>query len=289
LTDHDLTGVIAAVPTPVDASGEPDTRRYLDHCRWALANGCDALNVLGTTGEANSLSAGQRKTVMRAAANGLDRSRLMVGTGTPDIATAIELTRLAHELGFAAALVLPPYYYRPVTDEGLFAFFSALVAATRDAPIAIYLYSFPQLTGIRFEPAFAARLAKAFPERVRGAKDSSGDLAFAAELARIPDFKVFPSNETALSRATADGYAGCISATVNINAQASQALWRAQGDAAILARVTASRQGIAAHALAPGVKYLVGKRFRDDAWERVLPPHIQLTVAQKSALDSLEV
>jgi 4-hydroxy-tetrahydrodipicolinate synthase len=131
LTDHGLTGVIAAVPTPVGASGEPDTRRFLDHCRRALANGCDALNVLGTTGEANSLSAGQRKTVMRAAANGLDRSRLLVGTGTPDLATTIELTRFAHELGFAAALVLPPYYYKSVTDQGLFAFFSELVAATR--------------------------------------------------------------------------------------------------------------------------------------------------------------
>jgi 4-hydroxy-tetrahydrodipicolinate synthase len=286
LTDHGLTGVIAAVPTPVGAYGEPDTRRFLDHCHWALANGCDALNVLGTTGEASSLSAGQRKTVMRAAA-GLDRSRLMVGTGTPDLATTIELTRFAHELGFAAALVLPPYYYKPVTDEGLFAFFSALVAATRDALIAIFLYNFPQLTGLRFEPAFAARLAINFPERVRGAKDSSGDLAYAAELARIPVFKVFPSSETALARANADGYAGCISATVNINAPVSQALWRAQGDAAILPRVTASRQGIAAHALAPAVKYLVGKRLGDNAWERVLPPHIPLTAAKKSALDSL--
>lgn len=279
-----LRGVIAAVPTPVTAAGEPDTGRFLRHASWALDNGCDALNVLGTTGEANSFSAGQRKAVMEAAASGLDRARLMVGTGTPDLATTIELTRTAHALGFAAALILPPFYYKGVSDDGIFAFFERVVEATRDAPIPIYLYNFPQMTGLKFAPDLTRRLAKAFPERIVGAKDSSGDLAYAAEIARIEGFDVFPSSETALGRVDADGYAGCISASVNVAPALSAALWADRANAALLAEVSEVRARVSAQPLIPAVKYLVGRIHADPAYERLLPPHVALTEAQKAAL-----
>lgn len=279
-----LHGVIAAIPTPIDETGEPDTERFLAHARWLLSNGCDGLNVLGTTGEANSFSADQRRTVMRAAASELDRSRLMVGTGTPDIATTIALTRFAHECGFAAALVLPPYYYKGVSDDGLFAWFERLVAATQDAPIAIYLYNFPQMTGLTFSPALAQRLAQAFPGRIVGAKDSSGDLAYAAEIARIDGFDVFPSSETALARADADGYAGCISASVSVTAPLVAKLWAARSDVAILDAVKHARTTISSVPLIPSVKYLVGRLHDDTAYERLLPPHMPLTQEQKQAV-----
>lgn len=284
MTSQRLQGVIAAVPTPVGADGEPDTTRFLAHARWALANGCDGLNVLGTTGEANSLSSAQRKAVMAAAASSLPRERLMVGTGTPDLATTLELTCFAHDLGFAAALVLPPYYYKGVSEDGLFAWFEALVAATAGQPIPIYLYNFPQMTGIRFSPALASRLASAFSDRIVGAKDSSGDLDYAAEIARIENFAVFPSTETALSRAGQDGFAGCISATVNITAALAAALWRDPANTALLDRVREARETIAAQPLIPAVKYLVGQIHGDLAFERLLPPHLPLDEDQKRAL-----
>jgi 4-hydroxy-tetrahydrodipicolinate synthase len=283
-----LQGVIAAVPTPVTAADEPDTARFLQHARWALANGCDGLNVLGTTGEANSFSAGQRSAVMKAAASGLDVRRLMVGTGTPDLATTIALTRLAHEQGFAGALVLPPYYYKGVSDDGLFVWFERLVKATADAPVPIYLYNFPQMTGIRFSPELARRLKQAFGERIAGAKDSSGDLAYAAELAKIEGFDTFPSSETAIGRASADGYAGCISATVSVTAPLVARYWTAPGNAALAAQVAEARATISAQPLIPAIKYLVSLLHRDPAFERVLPPHLPLTAAQKSALSGIQ-
>jgi 4-hydroxy-tetrahydrodipicolinate synthase len=286
---HKLHGVIAAVPTPFDGDGNPDLERFVTHCRWALENGCDGLNVLGTTGEANSLSSAQRKAVMGAAASNLPRKTLMVGTGTPDLATTVDLTRHAHELGFAAALVLPPYYYKGVSDNGLFAWFAALVEATAGQPIPVYLYNFPQMTGIALSPALTSRLAASFPGRIAGAKDSSGDLGYAAEIARIEGFDVFPSSETSLGRARRDGYAGCISATVNVTAPMVAALWRDPGDGALLARVSKAREAIAAQPLIPSIKYLVGRMHGDGAYERLLPPHLPLEERQKRALDGFAI
>lgn len=279
-----LSGVIAAIPTPVTKNGEPDTDRFLRHARWALANGCDALNVLGTTGEANSFSPRQRMRVMTVAAAELDRRRLMVGTGTPDLGTTVELTRFAHQEGFAAALVLPPYYYKGVSDDGLFAWFETLVDETRQTPIPLYLYNFPQMTGLKFSPQLASRLSAAFPERIRGAKDSSGDLVYAAELARIEGFDVFPSNETALARAAAERYAGCISATASVTAPLVARLWANPSDGVLLGRADAARRTIAAQPLIPAVKYLTGLLHGDTAYETLLPPHLPLMDVQKAAL-----
>jgi 4-hydroxy-tetrahydrodipicolinate synthase len=283
-----LSGVIAAVPTPITASGEPDTERFLRHAQWALANGCDGLNVLGTTGEANSLSAAQRKMVMRAAVSTLDRARLMVGTGTPDLATTIDLTQFADELGFAAVLVLPPFYYKGVSDDGLFTWFERLIEATAATPIPVYLYNFPQMTELGFSPELVQRLKQAFPARIAGAKDSSGDLAYAAELAKIEDFDVFPSNETALGRADADGFAGCISASVNVTAQLVARFWRDRNNAALAQRVAAARTLISSVPLIPSVKYLVGQIHGDAEFERLLPPHLPLAEADKQALADVE-
>ncbi|MEX0404791.1 dihydrodipicolinate synthase family protein [Aquibium sp. LZ166] len=288
MTSTRLKGVIAAIPTPVTPDGEPDLPRFLRHAHWLLENGCDGLNVLGTTGEANSFSASQRKAVMSAAAGELDRGRLMVGTGAPDLATTIELTRFAHDKGFAAALILPPYYYKGVSDEGLFRWFATVVGKTADAPIPIYLYNFPQMTGLKFSPALAARLRESFPERIAGAKDSSGDLAYAAELARIDGFDVFPSSETALARVDEDGYAGCISATVSATAPLAARLWKARSDAGLLKAASDARAAISSVPLIPAVKHMVARLHDDPEYERLLPPHLPLSAAEKQTLAALD-
>src|ERR1700748_2950436 len=142
-----LRGVIAAIATAVDAQGEPDCARSVALARFLLANGCDGLNVLGTTGEATSFSLEQRKRVMTAYREaGLPLDRLMVGTGAASAADAVALTRHAAELGFAAALLLPPFYYKGVPDEGLLAYVETIVSATAVKPIPLYLYHFPALS-----------------------------------------------------------------------------------------------------------------------------------------------
>lgn len=290
MTQTRIAGVIAAAPTPFDNHGDIDADAFIEHARWCLDNGCDFLNVLGTTGEANSLSATQRSALMTTAARGLDGRRLMVGTGTPDLETTAALTRRAFDLGFAAALVLPPYYYKPVEEDGLFAWFAELVRMTAETPISIYLYNFPQLTGIEFSPALSARLSQAFPERIHGAKDSSGNLAYARELAKIAGFGVFPSSEAALADAGRDGYAGCISATVNIDPRSSQQLWRDQENAELLEQVRGLRQAISAHPLIPAVKHLVGNRAGNTVWNKVLPPQMPITDATRlESLDALRI
>src|SRR5215510_12815119 len=142
-----LSGVIAAIATPIDHDGAPDLKRAVKLARYLLDNGCDGLNVLGTTGEATSFSLAERKAVMDTyKANGLPLDRLMVGTGAAAVSDAVALTRHAAELGFAGALVLPPFYYKGVPDEGLHAYVAAIVAATSDHPIPLYLYYFPAQT-----------------------------------------------------------------------------------------------------------------------------------------------
>ncbi|MBV9970420.1 MAG: dihydrodipicolinate synthase family protein, partial [Xanthobacteraceae bacterium] len=178
-----LRGVIAAIATAVDADGEPDCGRATALAHFLLANGCDGLNVLGTTGEATSFSLVQRKAVMNAYRTaGLPLDLMMVGTGAAATADAVELTRHAAELGFAGALALPPFYYKGVPDDGLAAYVGAVVAATAERPIPIYLYHYPQLSGLPWSPGLIRRLRDAHGERIVGLKDSSGDMAYARKV-----------------------------------------------------------------------------------------------------------
>src|SRR6185503_11118973 len=198
-----MTGVIAAIATPIEESGAPDLGRAMKLARFLLDNGCNGLNVLGTTGEATSFSLEQRKRVMTAYRDaGLPLDRLMVGTGAASVADAIALTRHAAELGFAGALVLPPFYYKGVSDDGLVAYVEAIVTATAAKPIPIYLYHFPAQSGLPWHVKLVARLVETFGARIVGLKDSSGDMAYAREAATVaPGFKVFPSTEAVLMEA----------------------------------------------------------------------------------------
>src|SRR5579871_1561698 len=230
-----LRGVIAAISTPVDPNGEPDLARATRLARFLLDNGCDGLNVLGTTGEATSFSLAQRQRVMTAYRDaGLPLDRLMVGTGAAAVADAVALTRHAAELGFAGALVLPPFYYKGVPDDGLAAYIATIVKATAEKPIPIYLYHFPSQSGLPWHPKLVRRLLDTFGNRLVGLKDSSGDMGYAREVAAIsPDFKVFPSTEAVLIEARGGAFAGCISATANLNADLCQRAW-SRGDTVAL-------------------------------------------------------
>src|SRR5580658_1984867 len=166
-TPKTLNGVIAAIATAIDESGEPDSARSVALARFLLDNGCDGLNVLGTTGEATSYSVAQRQGVMNAyRAAGLPLDRMMVGTGAAAAADAGALTRHAAGLGFGGALVLPPFYYKGVPDDGLVAYVKALVDATAGQPIPIYLYHFPAQSGLLWHVGLIRNLRDAFPGRI---------------------------------------------------------------------------------------------------------------------------
>jgi 4-hydroxy-tetrahydrodipicolinate synthase len=279
-----LHGVIAAIATAVDDKGEPDCARSTALARFLLDNGCDGLNVLGTTGEATSFSLDQRRRVMSAyAESGLPLERMMVGTGAAALADAIALTRHAAALGFAGALVLPPFYYKGVHDDGLVAYIDAIVQASAAQPIPIYLYHFPAQSGLPWHVALVRRLLDTFGERIVGLKDSSGDMAYAREAAGIlPRFKVFPSTEAALPEARSGVFAGCISATANLNPDLCARAYRS-GDAGALAEAVAIRKLFDGKPLVPGIKALLAHIHGEAHWGRVEPPLSAFPAADRAA------
>jgi 4-hydroxy-tetrahydrodipicolinate synthase len=285
VTKSGLAGVIAAIATAVDPKGEPDCARSTALARFLLDNGCDGLNVLGTTGEATSFSLTQRQHVMGAYRDaGLPMDRLMVGAGAAALADAVALTRHAADLGFAGALVLPPFYYKGVPDDGLVAYVGALVAATGDKPIPIYLYHFPALSGIPWHIGLIRRLIGAFGPRIAGLKDSSGDMAYAREAAAMgSEFKVFPSTEAALPEAREGPFAGCISATANLNADLCARFYR-HGDRAALDAAVTIRKLFDGRPLVPGVKTLLAHIHGDPAWAKVMPPLAAFPAADRTAV-----
>jgi 4-hydroxy-tetrahydrodipicolinate synthase len=284
-----LQGVIAAACTPFITAGQIDTAAYVAHCRWLLVHGCDGINVLGTTGEANSIALQERFALIDAMGkSGLPLQQLMVGTGSCALADTVALTRHAVQSGFAGQLVLPPFYYKPVADDGLFAFFAGLIDAVKDARLRVYLYNFPQLTGINFSVELIQRLMAAYPGVVVGIKDSSGDFDNARSIANAcAGFTVFPSTEAWLLHGRAYGFAGCISATVNVTSAAAGRVWQAATDfraAAWQQQITDIRAGIAAFPLVPAVKLLLSKLYNSAVWERLLPPHLPLSPQQEQKL-----
>ncbi|HEY6383931.1 MAG TPA: dihydrodipicolinate synthase family protein [Pseudolabrys sp.] len=280
-----LSGVIAAIATPIDENGAPDLKRAINLARYLLDNGCDGLNVLGTTGEATSFSVDERKSVMDAyKQNGLPLQRLMVGTGAASVSDAVALTRHAAELGFAGALVLPPFYYKGVPDEGLIAYIDTLIKATERKPIPIYLYHFPAMSGVPWQVPLIRRLLDSFPSRIAGLKDSSGDMGYARSAAAISrNFAVFPSTEAALLEARQGDFAGCISATANLNADLCAQAW-SRGDGSALNAAVAIRKLFDGKPLVSGVKALLAHIHGDPALSRVRPPLAPFSAADRASV-----
>ena len=284
-----LRGIIAAAATPLNEDRSIDLPRLIDHCRRLLANGCDGINLLGTTGEATSFAREQRLQAMQAiAGSGLPRARFMVGTGAAALVDAAFLTAAARDLGFAGALLLPPFYYKNIDDGSVIEYVEAVMSRTGRNGLRLYLYHFPQNSAVPYSVAAVEQLHRTHPEHVLGLKDSSGDLGYAAALTkRMPDLDVFPSAEGALAKALEHHFAGCISATANITAPIAAEGWRALDSAAGRAAVEAATRIRAAFADLPliaGVKWALGEIYRDETWRRLCPPLRELTAAEQQGL-----
>jgi 4-hydroxy-tetrahydrodipicolinate synthase len=286
-------GVLAAILTPVGPDLAPDRERFLTHARWLLANGCDGLNVLGTTGEAASFSVAQRTALMEAlAASGLPLGAMLVGTGAAALADAVALTRSAVALGFAGALVIPPFYYKEPSEDGVFAFYAELIRRVDDPALRLYLYNFPKMSGVPITLSLAGRLLATFGSTIAGVKDSSGDMHYAAELHRShPSLDVFPSSEAVLAQSRELGYAGCISASANVTAPYCAPIWHGTGaQDALQAQLAGMRAAIASFPLVPALRFLTAELHRDPAWLRAMPPLDALSAEQRAALsDRLKV
>jgi 4-hydroxy-tetrahydrodipicolinate synthase len=280
-------GVYAASLTPMTADLEPDLGRLIAHSKWLLANGCDGLGILGTTGEANSLTLKQRRAVIDAAMAALPKERLMPGVGSCALADVVELTKACLAGGVRDVLCLPPFYYKGVPDAGVEAFFATVIERVGDPRLRLYLYNFPQLTGYPFPLTLVERLQARFGATIAGMKDSSGDwnnMKLFAE--RVPGFKVFAGTEQYLADILAVGGAGCISATTNLTSPWAKAVLDAKGPARDEAQalLTKLRLAIQAKALIPALKGLMHALTGDAIWQNVAPPNAPLTAAEIAGL-----
>jgi len=265
-----IRGIWSAVPTPIDAQYAPDTHRAVAFYRELLANGCDGINLLGTTGQAMSFDVAARRGLMHAVAeSGIDGARVMCGTGAASLNDAIALTLTAHDAGFAAALVMPPFFYRDAGDEGIVRFFDALMNATTGH---IILYNFPRMSGIAFHLGLVSRLLEDYPGRVIGIKDSSNDRAYQQSvIARHPSLAILPGAESYLSEALEYGIAGCISGSVALWPALAQKVFRERNVEAAR-ELAAHREALGTASFIPTVHARIASARNDEAWRRVVPP-----------------
>ena len=279
-------GVNAAVLTPMNPGLSIDLDRMAAHCRWLLANGCNGLGLLGTTGEANSIGLQERMDVLEGLiARGIPAAKMMPGTGTTNLTDTAILTRHAEANGCRGALLLPPFYYKNPSDDGLLAYFHE-VAQRVGGSIKLYLYNFPQQSAIPFGVDFIARLLQANPGKYQGIKDSSGSydngLAYVENFAR-DGFEVYAGDDTLLKPLLEKGAAGCITAASNVNCGIGAQVY-ATGSAAAHEVLAATRKAVISVPLISGLKALVARNTGDPRWETIRPPHLPLTAAQKAAL-----
>jgi 4-hydroxy-tetrahydrodipicolinate synthase len=264
----------------MDEDLNPDRQAFATHCHRLLAAGCHGLSVFGTTGEANSLSLDERLKALEALVEGgVPAEKLLPGTGSCALTDTVRLSRAALEAGAPGVLVLPPFYYKGVGDDGLFRFFAEVVERLGDDRLRLYLYHIPQMTGIDLGLPLISRLVEAYPGVVVGTKDSSGDRDRIMILCReLPDFSVLAGTETLLLETLRSGGEGCISATVNVTSRLARrvhdahAAGKAHEAEALQERLTHLRASIEAYPVIPALKQLMSRLTDDKKWLNIRPP-----------------
>jgi 4-hydroxy-tetrahydrodipicolinate synthase len=284
-----FAGVLVPVLTPFDRSGNPDTGRFVAFCRFLLDQGADGLAVFGTTSEANSMSGAERMELLdRLIAAGIPPAKLMPGAGACSVSEAANLIRHALGHGVGGVLMLPPFYYKGMSDDGLYAFFADVIERVGSAALKMYLYHIPPQTVLGLSLDLVGRLIEAYPETVVGLKDSSGDWSnTAALIERFPGFAVFPGSEVFLLDGLRKGGVGCITATGNVNVPGIRKVyenWRTPQADALQAEITLARKTIQAYPMVPALKAIVAHFHNDPLWAAVRPPMTPLGEAQSKAL-----
>lgn len=282
-----MNGVLAPVLTPFDGDLAPDAGRFIRHCRWLLAQGCSALAVFGTTSEANSLSVDEREQLLGALLEaGIEPAQLLPGTGCCALTDTVRLTRLAARSGCAGVLMLPPFYYKGISEDGVFRSYAEVIERVPES--RIYLYHIPQLSQVPITLKLIERLLARYGRTIAGIKDSSGDFANTrAMLDAFPGFEVFSGSEKFLLATLRGGGAGCITATANLNpAEIVRAFrgWQTQEAEALQARIDRVRAIFEQQPLMPGLKEALAHFSGDDGFRALRPPLTELAPAQRAAL-----
>ncbi len=286
-----IEGVLSPVVTPFRKDYAPDAGRFVRHCRWLLRSGCAGLAVFGTNSEANSMSVAEKRALLEAlVAGGVPAGSLMPGTGHCALSDSIEMTRAAVEPGCAGVLMLPPFYYRGVSDEGLYRNFAEVIERVGNERLQLYLYHIPPVSQVPITLGLIEKLLSKYPGIVAGAKDSSGDWsntkamldAFAKD-----GFDVFAGSEVFLLDNMRHGGKGCITATGNINPGPIANVyrgWRSAEADKLQAGISATRKIVQKQPMIPALKATVAHFGNDPEWRTCRPPLTELSAAQEQTL-----
>ena len=280
-----FSGVIAPVLTPFGEDGAPDADRFVEHCQWLMEEGCTGLAPFGTTSEGNSLGLDERMELLEELVDaGVDPAKLMPGTGRCSLADAVVLTEHAVDLGCGGVLMLPPFYYKAPSEEGLFRFFAEVIEEVGDDELKVYLYHIPPVAQVGFSLPLIGRLIKEFPNTVVGLKDSSGDWSNTKAISRAyPGFEVFPGSEVFLLDGLRTGRraASRPPATSARRPSATSTTTGKGPDAEKLQDgITALRKAIQAFPMIPALKALIAHYRQDPDWATVRPPFMPLPAAE---------
>jgi 4-hydroxy-tetrahydrodipicolinate synthase len=290
-----IRGVLSPVVTPFGKDLSPDPERFIAQCRWLLTQNC-GLAVFGTNSEANSLSVNERIALLDSLlAADVDPARMMPGTGCCALTDTVRLTEHAVKAGCAGVLMLPPFYYKDVSEEGLYRSYSEVVERVGDARLRIYLYHIPPVAVVGITTGLVEKLLKKYPQQIAGMKDSSGDWnntrKFLDAFAKS-GFDIFPGSESFLLAGLKSGGAGCISATANVNPAAIDRLyreWKKPDAEAQQEALDAVRKTVGQYVMIPALKAVVAHFANDAEWATVRPPLTELTAGQaKNVIDGLE-
>jgi len=286
-----IEGVLSPVITPFGKDYAPDAKRFVAHCRWLLRSGCAGLAVFGTNSEANSMSVAEKRQLLEAlVAGGVEPSALMPGTGHSALSDSIELTRAAVQMGCAGVLMLPPFYYKGVSDEGLYRNFAEIIERVGDDRLQLYLYHIPPVSQVAITLNLIEKLLSKYPGIVAGVKDSSGDWANTKAMLdnfAKGGFDVFAGSETFLLDNMRNGGKGCITATGNINPGPIANVyknWKSADADQLQAGITATRKIVQKQPMIPALKTAVAHFGNDPQWKTCRPPLVELTSSQEQEL-----
>lgn len=288
-----IKGVFCAAATPVDENLNPDHQRLGAHARRLLDDGCHGVAMLGSTGEANSFSLAERKAMLEAVVNsGVPGEKLLPGTGVPAFPETIELTRHALSLGVRTVVMLPPFYYKGVSNQGLIESYSRVIDGVGDARLQVILYHIPPIAQIAIPAEVIAALVEKYPGTIVGVKDSGGDLEHMKMLVKsFPSLSILAGADPFMLPLLKEGGAGCITATSNLVGAELRTVFdkfdtpEAAGEVeAAQARIVALRTLSNSYVQIPTIKAMVAHRTEDEGWCRVRPPFVALDVEQRKAL-----
>ena len=288
--DFVFSGVYAAALTPLTDDLDPDIELMAAHCRWLLDNGCDGLAIMGTTGEANSFGLKERIGILDGLAEaGIPGERLMPGTGSCALPDTIALSRVAIDHGAAGVLMLPPFYYKNPSDDGLFAAYSEVIQKIGDDRLRICLYHFPQMSGVPIPYSLIERLVKEYPDTIVGMKDSSGDVDNMIGAAKnFPGFAVFSGSDELLLASIEAGGAGCITACANVASRLAAEVYggwvRGEDVGAANEMLTAVRNTIMKFPLSTALKTLMARHSGNDGWLNIRPPLMRMSDTDRDTL-----